>query len=84
MGIVASRCSHPFLTTAKHEGSLPFDILTNSSYDEGVVAGGDHPRWRTESASQFYAKSPNKGPGAGARTEQSAQGTETAYSYLPR
>lgn len=69
-GIVASRCSHPFLTTSKHEGSLPFNVLTGSNYDEGIVAGSDHPRWKTEASSQFYAKSPNRTPGAGARTEQ--------------
>ena len=69
-GIVASRITHPFLTTARHEGSLPFDVLTNSSYDEGDVAGASHPRWRTENMSQYYAKSPDKAPGAGARTEQ--------------
>ena len=59
------------MSSPYHKGrSERRNILTNSSYDEGNVAGGDHPRWRTESASQFYAKSPNKGPGAGARTEQ--------------
>ena len=68
--LLTSGITHPFLTTARHEGSLPFDVLTNSSYDEGVVAGGNHPRWITESASQFFAKSPDKAPGAGARTEQ--------------
>jgi len=69
-GIVASRITHPFLTTACHEGSLPFNILSNSAYDEGVIAGGNGARWRTEQASQFYAKKQNTGSGAGARTEQ--------------
>ena len=69
-GVVASRLTHPFLTTACHEGSLPFNVLTGSNYDEGIVAGGDHPRWKTESASQYYSKTPNRNAGAGVRTEQ--------------
>lgn len=69
-GIIASRITHPFLTTAVHGGSLPFNVLSGSNYDEGIVAGGNHPRWITESASQFYAMSPDKKSGAGARTEQ--------------
>ena len=70
VGVVASRVSHPFLTTAKHEGSLPFNVLSGSNYDEGIVAGSEHPRWRTEQSSQFYAKTPDRSPGAGSRTEQ--------------
>ena len=32
------------------------------------------PRWRTEQATQFYAKSPDRSSGAGSRTEQEIGG----------
>jgi len=73
-GVVASRITHPFLTTAVHEGSLPFNILSNSAYDEGVIAGANGSRWHTEQASQYYAKTPIRSSGAGTRTEQEITG----------
>ena len=42
--------------------------------DDGVIAGGSGPRWRTEQATQFYAKTPDRASGAGARTEQEIGG----------
>ena len=68
--VVAGRITHPFLTTAKPGGSLPFNILSGSNYSEEAAAGPAHPRWRTEQSTQYYAKTPNRKAGTGARTEQ--------------
>jgi hypothetical protein len=68
--VVAGRITHPFLTTSNKAGSLPFNILSGSNYNEEAAAGPSHPRWQTEQTTQFYKKSPDRSSGAGVRTEQ--------------
>ena len=68
--VVAGRITHPFLTTSAKSGSLPFNILSGSNFNEESMAGAAHPRWKTEQSTQFYKKSPDRKSGAGVRTEQ--------------
>ena len=63
-GAVGSRITHPYLTTAKPTGSLPFNVLSNSA--EASSASG----WVTTQQLSYTAKSPDRSSGAGVRTEQ--------------
>ena len=67
---MAGRITHPYLSTAAKSGSLPFNILSGSNYNEESAAGAAHPRWQTEASTQYYKKSPDLKSGAGVRTEQ--------------
>jgi hypothetical protein len=61
---IASRITHPYLTTAKPSGSLPFNVLSNTA---GPTSAST---WVTTQQLSYLPLSPNRGPGAGARTEQ--------------
>jgi len=55
--------THPFLNISSFKGSLTFDVISNSAAPPPTT-------WETEFSRQFKAKNPDKGPGAGVRTEQ--------------
>ena len=63
-GAIASRITHPYLTTAKPTGSLPFNVLSNSAAESSAKG------WMTTQQLSYTAKSPDRSSGAGVRTEQ--------------
>ena len=69
-GIIASRITHPFLTTARHEGSIPFDILSNSACAQQSFPTPPHARTPTALAhpSLPYLSAPHARPALCAAT----------------
>ena len=63
-GAISSRITHPYLTTAKPTGSLPFNVLSNSAAE--TSASG----WVTSQQLAYTPKTPDRSSGAGVRTEQ--------------
>lgn len=63
-GAVSARITHPYLTTAKPSGSLPFNILNNAAAEQGTSG------WVTSQQLAYTPKKPDLSSGAGVRTEQ--------------
>lgn len=63
-GAIASRTTHPYLTTAKPSGSLPFNVINNSASEQSASG------WVTTAQLSYAAKTPDRSSGAGVRTEQ--------------
>ena len=63
-GVVASRLTHPYLSTFSPSGSLPFNVLSNSAEK------GSTSQWQTTSQLSYTPKSPDRsGLSSGIRTE---------------